>query len=389
MNYKALALGAVLGFMAALSPACGPVPEKCTTCTDANGDCIGAVSDQACGAGDAACINCAAQGQECDVATGTCKAPTGTDAGQDAGTTCAATCQGCCTATGTCLPGNQPSNCGSGGATCDTCAVGMGEKCEIASGETARTCFVPAPVDAGPQVGNTCATAADCAFLGAGAKCITAASEAQGGAPYPVGYCTVDCGPQGECPTNSACVELNETMLPDGGIRTLTGQDLSVCLGLCDPETNEPCGQNTFCLATQTGGVCAPYTAIPAGMLGSACTSGTQCSFPPVNGFCLPETGSAGPTGFNGGACMADCTFNRDCGDDGLCLGVSDTDDTSFCIEKCPGPGTRSTCRDGYTCIPLTSGGMPIADGVCFPACDSPNNACDMGACNATTGLCE
>ena len=65
--------------------------------------------------------------------------------------------------------------------------------------------------------------------------------------------CTVDCGPQGECPTNSECIELTNTMLPDGGLRTITGQDTPVCLGLCDTNTNEPCGQNTFCLGNWDG----------------------------------------------------------------------------------------------------------------------------------------
>ncbi len=267
----------------------------------------------------------------------------------------------------------------------------MDEACNIPPGQTTRQCFVPAPVDAGPQAGATCTTAAECAFLGAGAKCITAASEAQGGAAYPVGYCTVDCGPQGECPTNSECIELTNTMLPDGGLRTITGQDTPVCLGLCDTSTNEPCGQNTFCLGTGTGteGVCAPYTQIPAGMLGSACTSATQCSFPPVNGFCFPESTSMGPTGFNGGACMADCTFNDECGDDGTCVRVS-TDGTSYCIEKCLNPGERSTCRAGYTCGVLTSGGVPIPEGACFPDCSAPGWECEMGqTCNTTTGQCE
>ena len=56
------------------------------------------------------------------------------------------------------------------------------------------------------------------------------------------------------------------------------------------------------------------------------------------------------------------------------------TDETSYCIEKCLNPGERSTCRAGYTCGVLTSGGVPIPEGACFPDCSAPSWECEMGS---------
>jgi hypothetical protein len=68
--------------------------------------------------------------------------------------------------------------------------------------------------------------------------------------------------------------------------------------------------------------------------------------------------------GFPGGYCTAICTNNNECGADGLCVDEDPNDPANalVCLRRCAGTG-MSTCRSGYTCLPLTMGG-----GVCYPS---------------------
>src|SRR6185436_10247158 len=56
--------------------------------------------------------------------------------------------------------------------------------------------------------------------------------------------------------------------------------------------------------------------------LGNACANDTACQNPPAAdwGFCLPEVDSMGATGFTGGYCVAECTYDNTgnfCGNNG------------------------------------------------------------------------
>lgn len=116
------------------------------------------------------------------------------------------------------------------------------------------------------------------------------------------------------------------------------------------------------------------------------CTSATGTT---GGGDCIPQSldgGSQALTGFTGGYCSPVCTAS--CMPGGECLNVG-----SFnrCFQTCTGPNAgRSTCRTGYVCMEVTSGGNPLPYGVCFPSCAQPGNACNPGFfCNSSTGYCE
>jgi hypothetical protein len=184
-----------------------------------------------------------------------------------------------------------------------------------------------------------------------------------------------------------------QNIITDGGTsKSLVGftGPGGTCFKNCDPTAGaDVCGDGFFCEVISSAGnaVCLPLTPMPTGIAGRACRGNELvCSNPPSNGFCYPEILSNGQaTGFINGACMADCSAGDNCAADAMCVGVSQT--TSFCIERCSGPGTRSTCRvPGYSCMPLNQG----TDGVCLPDCQQPNWSCTSPkTCNAMTGQCQ
>ncbi len=386
MNYKALALGATIGFMAALSPACGPTDE-CNTCTDNTGACVATVNDQNCGSDGNACVACPT-GQVCQA--GSCVATGQPDAG-DGGvvTGCNATncATGCCTAAGTCVSGTFASNCGQGGAACDQC--GMGEQCSVPTGQSTRQCHVPTAVDAGPQVGISCETTADCAAISADAVCKTGADD--GEFQFLAGMCTIDCSAGQTCPTGSECIV---NAIDVGGMpRELFGLNNAVCLANCVPgdwssntDTNT-CADGMFCLPlSQTEGVCVPVTPPPAAVLGQDCTTNADnCSFPPSHGTCV-----TGFTPGDKGICSADCTFNGECGTGGVCLGFNNRG-VGLCLKSCTEPQTgRGGCPTDLTCFGLTGAdGGALPEGACFPDCVVDPCGADAGTCNPASGHCE
>jgi hypothetical protein len=163
------------------------------------------------------------------------------------------------------------------------------------------------------------------------------------------------------------------------------------CFKPCDQTAAaDVCGDGFFCQVLNWYGdaACLPLTPMPTGVAGQPCVgSELTCSNPPSNGFCFPDIDSntGDPTGFTGGACMADCSGGNNCASDSVCVKVSGS--TSYCIEKCSGPGTRSICRDpGYTCKKLSTS----ADGVCMPDCQQPGWSCAPGrTCDASSGQCS
>jgi hypothetical protein len=413
MNYKALALGALVGFAAALTPACNGGedecgPSNCNTCCN-DGKCVAAATELACGSAGFACMACGAN-QICVVGhcvvaivdggtdAGTTDAGTSdagtSDAGTadagtaDAGTTCGPNdCTGCCTTlagTPTCLPGNTKINCGSGGEACTTCAAA--ESCSLVAG--VRSCVVSSSV----RYASQCSASAECASLG-NATCKTTADI--GGFSYGVAFCARPCDSGGTCPDNGFCVASEYPF--EGGTKSPLGLGQDTCFARCNYNNTftgcEAIGTHLYCLPVGAGGAgaCIPYTPAQPGTLGAACVGNTAvCEDPPSSGFCYPETTPQGPTGWAGGACMADCSGGNGyaCGTGGVCVGVSAT--VAYCIARCEHPGTRGPdCRPDYTCAPLTSGGQPLAFGACFPGCDAANNGCDVGeVCDTTTGFC-
>ncbi len=78
MKFKALSLGALLGFILATVPSCGTPasncgPNNCTGCCNA-GTCVAPdkLTDAACGSSGNACTNCSAASQTCNTTTKSC-----------------------------------------------------------------------------------------------------------------------------------------------------------------------------------------------------------------------------------------------------------------------------------------------------------------------------
>jgi hypothetical protein len=85
--------------------------------------------------------------------------------------------------------------------------------------------------------------------------------------------------------------------------------------------------------------------------------------------------------------CFADCSRFDICGDAGICLNVSATQD--ICFPRCSGPNQgQSDCRNGYVCGGLVfPDGGPAPEGVCDTSCLAPGNACNANfVCDA--GYC-
>jgi hypothetical protein len=339
MNYKALALGAVLGLAAALTPACGG--------TDGNG-----LPD----------------------AGGTPDAGAPDSGTPDAGPSQCVTSTGCCTAAGAPLPGTSDSNCGTGGGVCSACPTG--QTCEDLPGGGGECKAPPPPPDAGPTgvMGNPCTADADC---GAGFTCKLTTS--MGNATYPGGYCTRLCGQDGACPADSLCVG------PPGG-----GETDALCWANCAAPTDCREGYTCYTLTDPDGvevGSGCFLDPIPefTTNVGGACEANADCNL--LDGECIPATEADAPTGFTDGYCSAACQTNpAKCGDNGVCLGTATA---ASCFAGCttPGQGQGPDCRDGYVCRQI--GGGTATEGFCFPNCNNPGApACGTGTTCQANGYC-
>jgi hypothetical protein len=423
MNARALALGAMIGFVVAIAPSCSPAkcsPQNCADgcCDTVKGTCVKAPSNTnntSCGSAGNACIDCSASATMCNGATGTCAVSTGTGTGGGAGGGTGtgggqAACDGCRLPSGTCVPAQtvNEQNCGTGGAICQGC---MGtDTCNKTSG----TCQA---VDAGvASIGSPCNTDQECSaitltptdrqlsivpFCKKTALDVTTADGV--GVAYTGGYCSKRCGlEQNSCGTTASarCV----FFLGD------LGEADNICYKSCNADSD--CRSNYFCAPfSATFKACLPATFLASlpdggftyknvdagpgrvGEAGSACANDATCQ-PPAQGTCLTETlPDAGMSGFVGGECTAECTASLDdnwCGTGGSCTPlVPGLDDRGpfvrwLCQRGCEGVdggSDPSLCRNGYVC-----GNPP--NPTCQPKCET--SGCGTGGtCNTTTHLCE
>jgi hypothetical protein len=352
---KALALGAVMGFLVAAFPACGPRSNisrcnasNCDGCCDDTGSCFKGISTEACGAAGASCMVCSA-GQTCERLDplkdfgGKCTTPstgggagggsgggtgggsgggsgggTGGGAGGGAGggdggavgcnaTNCA---NGCCTPSGTCVTQLTPARCGTGGARCASCTMGntcVGGVCTPCSGCVETT---------GPQAG----------------QCLPGTTNAACGTQGV--YCQQCNANLGENCTGGACM----------GSGTCNATN---CLdGCCDGNTCVPRSQftNARCGVGVSGGAC------------TTCQGVSTCDLDA--GVCVGNMGTGG--GFGGGAGG---------GIPGLDGGLPDL---------CTLFGTP--CRAGQCCDLI----------LIFPSCVNNGEACFMGGtCNGAAMTCQ
>ncbi len=215
-----------------VTAACGP--GTCTGCCGPPGGMFCATpstqTNFGCGLNGAMCARCP-MGQQCR--NGTCMTPPPCDA-----TSCP---MGCCFQ-GQCLGGDFDFACGTAGAMCMACSMGM----------TCRNgaCSTPPPQDAGPPapIGSPCMGMNGC---GQGQICL----PQQAG--FPGGYCSARCN-MGACPAGSTCVAF--------------GFGQTACLANCGT-----CRTGYACQPQADGGSSYCRPSCGAGGVGS-CTGGTMCS---------------------------------------------------------------------------------------------------------------
>ncbi len=121
-----------------IPPEC--TPENCEGCCQANGRCETGDSENACGAGAAACLACSA-GWTCEL--GDCIPPAELCGPEN--------CAGCCDELGVCKTGDSDMLCGLGGGVCSSCSAP--EICAAGSCSDANSC---ANTCTGCCVGETC-----------------------------------------------------------------------------------------------------------------------------------------------------------------------------------------------------------------------------------------
>jgi hypothetical protein len=156
--------------------ACGP--ESCTGCCQGN-TCIESLTDATCGTGGAACVDCTATGQTCDVGTGTCQGTASCGPG---------TCVGCCQGD-TCVQSLTDGACGTGGAACVDCTA-TGQTCDVSAGTCQGTPSCGPASCSGCCQGNSCIQPPTDAACGTGGEpCQACASneKCSGGQCLPQG----------------------------------------------------------------------------------------------------------------------------------------------------------------------------------------------------------
>lgn len=396
MNFKALSLGALIGFLVALSPSCGGVTKcdasNCGGCCDkVTGVCVTVPTAIACGASGVECKTCNA-GETCSA--GVCKADTaGKDGGvgTDGGTACnASNCAGCCAA-GKCQAGTQNTLCGKGGALCETCDTNVGETCSN------QVCTVPdgGPIAAG-SLGSACTQDSDCDVNGGNpSRCKLTTSA--GNLEYKGGYCTRRCLQDTDCGSDGMCIY---------GLGPF-GEAENICVLKCDtgecPRTDGYACLN-FGSQSSPMGACwiddtngnnyATIDAGPpagAGVAGSACADDSVCQ-PPASGFCITAD-----QGYPGGSCSADCSLalvDEFCGTGGACslyaieaVPGQDPFVVGLCERACNPDGGGTPCRAGYAC---EGRGAPTSGrGSCVPRCDVDGGVTCPAGSTCTNGLCQ
>lgn len=376
MKLRALAVGAAIGVLASLVPACGK---------SGNGGTGG-------GSGTGGSGNTGG-------GTGTGGNTGGSGGSGGGGTTSSCTPQNCpngCCSGNQCIPPNNQNrtNCGRMGMACAMCATG-------------QSCSMGACTTTGqlPKIGDPCATDADCAGLGANHKCKLTTTRGDG--VYEGGYCTKLCTMDTECNNN----------LIDGGVEMNAGWcvGLQPAYGEADQFCWDRCGGGAFGNCRSPGYSCynlgtaampvpgcwlspipTPDAGPPSDKIGNPCTGVAECSNPPDPQYAVCQLGflrfadggtSTTPTGFTGGYCTANCAADDNiCGANGICLNNFPSMGTTRCAALCNAPNAgRANCRADYVCqgylTGLADGGTaPSTDGFCNPACDAPGRGCNTDA---------
>ncbi len=387
MNVRALALGALIGFVVAFAPSCSPPkcgPQNCDGCCDAKGTCVKKPNNNnntTCGSAGNACIDCAAASSTCNVTTSTCGS-TGAGGGTGGGTGGGAGgCDGCqLPMSGSCVPLSRTSviNCGINNERCVACAAG--EQC------TNGACAMPITAK---KVGESCNTDMECQGSGTGALgalAICKKMTTSGNGTYTGGYCTLRCGTAAnQCPGGTTCV----------GLLPAYGEADTICWDNCS--TTDRCRTPGYaCYGLGSGNACwispiPPVDAgVPADKVGNQCATTAECINPPENGgVCLARESNYDWSALGGYCSKSNCLSNSECSADGgaLCIGLN-ADDPNICVQKCADSSDagQSTCRNGFRCEQYTTGlpdggRQPSVDGFCVPP-EAPITSSVGSQCN-------
>lgn len=380
MNTKAIALGAVIGFVMAVTTAC---PANNTTCDSSNcggccntdGTCVELTSENnaTCGASGNACAACA----NTEVCTsGACvpTTPGHTDAGMDAGVIDT----GCVLMIGGSpfpRPGDSFANCGNHGEACKQCSSGQ----ICAAVEKGGECQTK---DAGPEiiVGQACTMDSDCSSIPDG---ICKLTTSLGNGTYTGGYCTRLCSTQEDCGSDNTGTKGKALCIPLAADKT--GEEDLICWSKCTSANDCREGYNCYQVGGEGSnlGACLldPMPTFDGGWaIGGPCTTNDECH-PPTTGQCID-----GDAGFPDGMCTAECFSNPGlCGADGVCLCTDQDCTAAACFAGCEVPGDHSNCRTGYTCVPLNQ----QTTGVCEPDCTATGCDASKGQTCMPNGFCE
>ncbi len=159
---------------------------------------------------------------------------------------CAMSCNGCCIG-GQCLDGTSPSACGTGGASCVSCAAGENCISGVCTGGTCNASTCPN----GCCAGNACITATSASQCGTGGSaCVACASNQVCG---PAGTCAL--GGEGATCTQGAQCASGLCLLDLGSTTSGT------CRNACIPNATS-CGVGFNCIELNDGsGACVPAPA--------------------------------------------------------------------------------------------------------------------------------
>jgi serine protease len=117
----------------------------------------------------------------------------------------------------------------------------------------------------------------------------------------------------------------------------------------------------------------SPIDDTPTLVVGSACTSNTDC---PDGGRCVLS--------YPGGYCTRDCDTQA-CPAGSKCYVVDSASGSKACIQSCSGPNQgQSTCRSSYVCYDDEAGG-----GQCLPNCTVLNICANTGFTCRANGYCQ
>jgi hypothetical protein len=272
-----------------------PPPQGCNAmtcaqgCCDGSGHCQSGITASACGTGGARCTSCTGN-STCDSQARICKIPPPFCSSSN--------CRGCCSSGNQCLMGTAAGACGSGGSSCQNCAV-LGAQCGVVG--SSNGCVKPPPACDSSNCQGCCDSSGQCqpGFLDGdcgqgGAACLDCGSTAS--------TCDVNATPrtctnqQNQCPASyGGCPGGLQTQPQTPSQNVCTGTDLQNAASACSASAHSTGCASFFAFETAQHPSCA------------ACLAPFDFDFTELKGIfsCVAAFSSTSCNGES--ACIADC----------------------------------------------------------------------------------